>query len=169
MARDGHQISQDPGKECPVKSLEPNLWTVVSRKADPADSREMPLARKRKQPEKETLRKDKYNLKLFFLLPFVNIGNCIYIYIYSEKERKKLKRFVLSIVNERMDLDTFSSKRKKSIKKKKTRKKEETKKRKKKKERHLCLTLPTWLNKADSLKERKKERHLCLKLSAGLI
>ena len=36
----------------------------------------------------------------------------------------------------------------------KKRKKEE---RKKKEERHLCLTLPTWLNKADSLKETKKE------------
>ena len=52
LARDGCQVSQAPGKECPVKSLEQNLRTVVSRKADPADSTEMPLARKRKQPEK---------------------------------------------------------------------------------------------------------------------
>ena len=34
--------------------------------------------------------KDKYNLKLFFLLPFLNIGD----YMPSEKERKKLKGFV---------------------------------------------------------------------------
>ena len=66
--------------------------------------------------------------------------------------------------------------------------KEKKKKRKenKKEERHLCFTLPTWLNKADSLKEKKerkkkerkkdrkkrkkkKEKHLCLRLSAGVI
>ena len=57
-----------------------------------------------------------------------------------------------------MDLDTFSSKRKTRIKKRKKRKKEERKKRKKKKGRHLCLTLPTWLTKADSLKEKKERR-----------
>ena len=57
-----------------------------------------------------------------------------------------------STVNEGVDLDTFSRKGKKS------RKKEERKKRKKKKERHLCLTLSTWLNKADCLKENKEKR-----------
>ena len=31
--------------------VEQNLWTDDSRKADSADSREMPLARKRKEPE----------------------------------------------------------------------------------------------------------------------
>ena len=41
----------------PVKSIEQNLWTVVSRKADPADSGEMSLLRKRKEHEKQTLRK----------------------------------------------------------------------------------------------------------------
>ena len=35
--------------------------------------------------------------------------------------------------------------------------KKRKKKKEKKEERLLCLTLPTWLNKADSLKEKKKE------------
>ena len=82
------------------------------------------------------------------------------IYIYSEKERKRLKRFVSSTVNERVDLDTFSSKRMKSIKKRKEKKERRKKERKekRKKERHLCLTLLAWLNKADSLKEKKERR-----------
>ena len=71
----------------PIKSIEQNLWTVISRKSNPADSGEMSLVHKRKEP----FEKDKYELKLFFLL---NIGNYTHIYIYSEKERKKLKRFV---------------------------------------------------------------------------
>ena len=57
--------------------------------------------------------------------------------MYSEKERKKLKGFVSSSVNEWMDLNTFLSKRKK-------RKKERKKKEKGEKdcwERPLCLTL----------------------------
>ena len=36
----------------PVKSIEQNLWTVVRRKAGPADSGEMSLVRKRKEHEK---------------------------------------------------------------------------------------------------------------------
>ena len=35
-------LQPTPG-ECPVKSIEQNLWTVVSRKADPADSGGMSL------------------------------------------------------------------------------------------------------------------------------
>ena len=35
--------------------------------------------------------------------------------------------------------------------------KKERKKRKKENERHLCFTLPTWLNKADSIKEKKRK------------
>ena len=31
--------------------VEQNLWTEDNRKADSTDSREMPLARKRKEPE----------------------------------------------------------------------------------------------------------------------
>ena len=60
------------------------------------------------------------------------------IYIYSEKERKKLKRFVSSTVNEWVDLDTFSSKRKKEKKEKEE---------KDCRERYLCLTLPAGLTK----------------------
>ena len=46
----------------------------------------------------------------------------------------------------------------KEKKRKERKKKERKKEKKKKKERHLCLTLPTWLNKADSLKEKKERR-----------
>ncbi len=71
------------------------------------------------------------------------------IYIYSEKERKKLKRFVSSTVNEWVDLDTFSSKRKKSKKKEKKKKKERKNEKEGKdwRKRHLCLTLPAGLTK----------------------
>ena len=83
---------------------------------------------------------------MFFLLLFLHIGNYIYIYIYiyiySEKESNKLKRFVSSTINERVDLDTFSSKRKKSIKKRKE-KKERRKKEKKKEEKETFLTVNT--------------------------
>ena len=71
------------------------------------------------------------------------------IYIYSEKERKKLKGFVSSTVNEWVDWDTFSSKRKK-VERKKRKKKERKKKEKEEKdcqERHLCITLPAALTK----------------------
>ena len=102
---------------------------------------------------------------MFLLLPFLNIG---IIYIYSEKERKKLKRFVSSTVNEWVYLDTFSSKRKKSRKKEKKKKKKE---RKKKGERRKGLLRETfvfntacWLNKADSLKgKEKRKKELFLK------
>ena len=57
----------------------------------------------------------------------------IYIYIYSEKERKWLKRFVSSTANEQVD--TFSSKRKKSIKKRKKKERKEKRKKRKKKEK----------------------------------
>ena len=59
-----------------------------------------------------------------------------------------------------MDLDTFSSKRKKSKKKEKKKEKEGKKEKEEKdcRERHLCLTLPTWLNKADSLKGKEKRK-----------
>ena len=43
--------------------VEQNLWTEDSRKADSADSREMPLAVK-KRNLRTSLRKDKYNLNL---------------------------------------------------------------------------------------------------------
>ena len=36
--------------------------------------------------------------------------------------------------------------------------KERKRKERKKEGRHLCFTLPTWLNKADSLKEKKERR-----------
>ena len=45
LARDGRQVSQAP-------RVEQDLWTEDSRKGLQPDSREMPLARKRKEPEK---------------------------------------------------------------------------------------------------------------------
>ena len=82
-------LAKAPGG--PVKSIEQNLWTVVSRKADPADFRE-----KCRSPVKERnlrskpFEKDKYILKLFFLLPFLNIGNYIYIFRKGKKETEKI-------------------------------------------------------------------------------
>ena len=43
-------------------------------------------------------------------------------------------------------------------KRKKERKKKKEKEEKDCRERHLCLTLPTWLNKADSLKAKEKRK-----------
>ena len=44
LARDGRQVSQAPGKS------RTESWTEINRCLQP-DSREMPLARKRKEPE----------------------------------------------------------------------------------------------------------------------
>ena len=75
-----------------------------------------------------------------------------------EKERKRLKRFVSSTVNERVDLDTPSSKRKKSIKKRKE-KKERRKKEKKKEEREtFVFKTVCWFNIAGTLKRKKEKR-----------
>ena len=63
--------------------------------------------------------------------------------MHSEKERKKLNGFVSSTINEWMDLDTFSSKRKK-------REKEE-------RETFVFKTV-CWFNIAGTLKRKKEKR-----------
>ena len=156
LATDRRQFSQASGKS-PVKRVEQNLWTEVSRKgADSADSGGCHSPVKERNL-KIKLDKDKYNLN-YFPSTLPKYWN----YMYSKK-KEKLKGFCfinskwgneLCYMLQLSDLGIFSSKRKKKEKEKEEKDCWET----------FMFDTACWLNIAGFFKKkRKKKEELFLK------